>query len=77
MSIGIPAWAVPAIITPPVSISICSGLSSSLSVTATGALSYQWQRSWLGLQDDFDLEEQRSAKENELNNIKHYAAKAA
>ena len=32
---------------------------------------------WLGLQDDYDLEEQQSAKGNELNNIKHYAAKAA
>lgn len=25
---------------------------------------------WLGLQDDYDLEEERSQKENEFNNIK-------
>lgn len=31
---------------------------------------------WLGLQDDFDLEEERIAKESELENIKHYAANA-
>ncbi len=32
---------------------------------------------WLGLQDDFDLDEERIAKESELNNIKHYATTAA
>ena len=32
---------------------------------------------WLGLQDDFDLEEQQSVKATELNNIKHYTANAA
>ncbi|MES2702068.1 MAG: HigA family addiction module antitoxin [Bacteroidota bacterium] len=32
---------------------------------------------WLGLQDDFDLEEEKTAKQTELNAIKHYAAKAA
>lgn len=32
---------------------------------------------WLGLQDDFDLEEERIAKESELANIKHYTANAA
>ncbi len=29
---------------------------------------------WLGLQDDFDLEEEQHAKETELSNIRHYAA---
>lgn len=32
---------------------------------------------WLGLQDDFDLEEERFAKEAEIENIKHYSAHAA
>lgn len=32
---------------------------------------------WLGLQDDFDLEEGQVAKATELNNIKHYSASAA
>src|ERR1700685_935062 len=32
---------------------------------------------WLGLQDDFDLEEEQTAKKTELNNIKHYTATAA
>ena len=27
---------------------------------------------WLGLQDDFDIEEERKSKESELNEIKHY-----
>ena len=29
---------------------------------------------WLGLQDDFDLEEEKLSKEKELNNIKHYSS---
>ena len=29
---------------------------------------------WLGLQDDYDLEEERLAKEDELNHIRHHAA---
>lgn len=32
---------------------------------------------WLGLQDDFDLEEEQVAKATELNSIKHYKANAA
>jgi addiction module HigA family antidote len=32
---------------------------------------------WLGLQDDFDLEEEKNEKLNELKTIKHYARKAA
>ncbi len=32
---------------------------------------------WLGLQDDFDLEEEQSNKHAELDNIKHYSASAA
>ena len=32
---------------------------------------------WLGLQDDYDLEEERINKEEELNNIKHYASEGA
>ena len=32
---------------------------------------------WLGLQDDFDLEEEQTAKAAELSNIKHHTAKAA
>jgi addiction module HigA family antidote len=30
---------------------------------------------WLGLQDDFDIEEGKKNKENELNEIKQYADK--
>ena len=29
---------------------------------------------WLGLQDDYDLEEEVNFKDKELNNIRHYAA---
>ena len=32
---------------------------------------------WLGLQDDFDLEEEKNEKLNELKAIKHYARNAA
>ena len=32
---------------------------------------------WLGLQDDFDLEEEKKTKEKELSKIKHYSTKAA
>jgi addiction module HigA family antidote len=32
---------------------------------------------WLGLQDDFDLEEERRDKEAELKNIKHYTSDIA
>ena len=32
---------------------------------------------WLGLQDDYDLEEERTAKEKELGMIKHYSVTAA
>jgi plasmid maintenance system antidote protein VapI len=32
---------------------------------------------WLGLQDDFDLEEEKNEKLNELKTIKHYARNAA
>lgn len=32
---------------------------------------------WLGLQDDFDLEEEQSNKHAELDSIKHYSASAA
>lgn len=32
---------------------------------------------WLGLQDDFDIEEERGEKKEELNAIKLYARKAA
>ncbi|MBI3135768.1 MAG: HigA family addiction module antidote protein [Bacteroidetes bacterium] len=32
---------------------------------------------WLGLQDDFDLEEELHAKQKELNGIKKYANNAA
>ena len=32
---------------------------------------------WLGLQDDFDLDEERTSNEAELNNIKHYTTSAA
>ena len=31
---------------------------------------------WLGLQDDFDLEEERISKEKELGQIKHYTSNA-
>ncbi len=30
---------------------------------------------WLGLQDDFDIEEEKETKESELNEIKHYENK--
>jgi addiction module HigA family antidote len=32
---------------------------------------------WLGLQDDYDLEEERNAKSKELNSIKAFENKAA
>lgn len=32
---------------------------------------------WLGLQDDFDIEEERNQKKTELNAIKHYTSNAA
>jgi len=32
---------------------------------------------WLGLQDDYDLEEAIRSKEQELENINHYAVNAA
>ena len=32
---------------------------------------------WLGLQDDYDLEEERGFKNREISNIKHYASDAA
>jgi addiction module HigA family antidote len=32
---------------------------------------------WLGLQDDYDLEEEQVFKEAELDNIKHYTSSAA
>jgi len=32
---------------------------------------------WLGLQDDYDLEEEQAFKANELNNIKHYTSDVA
>jgi len=32
---------------------------------------------WLGLQDDFDIEEERDQKKTELNAIKQYTQKAA
>ncbi len=32
---------------------------------------------WLGLQDDYDLEEEGAFKEKELMNIKHYASEEA
>jgi len=32
---------------------------------------------WLGLQDDFDLEEERLSKGHEIKNIKHYSSDAA
>ena len=30
---------------------------------------------WLGLQDDFDIEEEKKSKESELNEIQHYENK--
>lgn len=30
---------------------------------------------WLGLQDDYDIEEERETKESELNDIKHFENK--
>lgn len=30
---------------------------------------------WLGIQDDYDIEEEKQSKESELNQIKHYANK--
>lgn len=32
---------------------------------------------WLGLQDDYDLEEEETFKEDELKNIRHYASDVA
>ena len=32
---------------------------------------------WLGLQDDYDLEEEQIAKEKELGQIKHFSSNAA
>jgi addiction module HigA family antidote len=32
---------------------------------------------WLGIQDDFDLEEERLSKDREINSIKHYSSDAA
>ncbi|MBS1597115.1 MAG: HigA family addiction module antidote protein [Bacteroidetes bacterium] len=32
---------------------------------------------WLGLQDDYDLEEEKSFKDREISAIKHYASDAA
>jgi addiction module HigA family antidote len=32
---------------------------------------------WLGLQDDFDIEEQQKEKSTDFNNIKQYKTKAA
>lgn len=32
---------------------------------------------WLGLQDDFDLEEEMATKEKQFSQIKHYASNAA
>lgn len=32
---------------------------------------------WLGLQDDFDIEEEKTHKKSALNAIKHYARNAA
>jgi len=30
---------------------------------------------WLGIQDDYDIEEEKTLKESELNDIKHYQNK--
>ena len=32
---------------------------------------------WLGLQDDYDIEEERNSNHTELNNIKHYSSDSA
>ena len=32
---------------------------------------------WLGLQDDYDLEEEKIFKEKEIKNIRHYSSKVA
>ena len=32
---------------------------------------------WLGLQDDYDIEEERNSNHRELNNIKHYSSDSA
>ena len=32
---------------------------------------------WLGLHDDYDLEEEKFAKDQELKNVKHYSSDAA
>ena len=32
---------------------------------------------WLGLQDDFDIEEENKSKQKELNSIRHYSGHAA
>ena len=32
---------------------------------------------WLGLQDDFDLEQEQTIKATEINNIKHFTVHAA
>lgn len=32
---------------------------------------------WLGLQDDFDIEEEKNMKKTELSSIKHFSGKAA
>ena len=32
---------------------------------------------WLGLQDDYDLEEENSIKDHEIKNIRHYSSKVA
>ena len=32
---------------------------------------------WLGLQDDYDIEEQKFSKEKEINNIKPFSSGAA
>jgi addiction module HigA family antidote len=32
---------------------------------------------WLGLQDDYDIEEERNSKHYELSNIKHYSSDSA
>lgn len=32
---------------------------------------------WLGLQDDYDLEEEKLSKDQEIKNIRHYSSDAA
>jgi addiction module HigA family antidote len=32
---------------------------------------------WLGLQDDYDIEEEKNSKEDEFSNIKHYSSDTA